>query len=106
MNQNWLPLQGVPWGYLVLAARLSRGLRQQPRIVHAWSPDRFAQAVNRAGGAAAVRKGLVVDGVLIAMSAGATVPPLRAADGPWVVPVAAAGLDTLEGLILASLLDG
>jgi hypothetical protein len=49
MNQYWLPLQGVPWGYLVLAARLSRGLSQQPRILHAWSPDRFAQAVNRAG---------------------------------------------------------
>ena len=105
MNNFWLPLQGVPWAYLILAPTFSRGLRHQPRVAHAWSRNRFEKAVARAGGAATLRNGLWLDGVFMTLFLGATVPVLKANDGRWGFAVAAAGLDCGEAFILASILD-
>lgn len=97
-------LLGLPLGYLAVAAALSTGLRRQRAIVSAWSPDQFESAVAAAGGSAAVRKGLWLDGGFIVLFVGVATPLLGRTGGWWVLPVVAGGLDALEGCLLAAML--
>lgn len=95
----------VPAAYF-LVARVHRGFRDQYVVVVAGEPGAFATALEKAGGPASVRAGLVIDlGFIAALSIPAGVVVARS-EWPWliVLPVVASGLDLIENALLAKTL--
>lgn len=91
----------LPWVYLLVAGLFCEGLRRQPHIVLARSPDRFAAEIEAAGGAGPVGVGLVLDLVIIGAFLVVTATMLHRMSARWWLPIIPAALDLAENGLLA-----
>lgn len=96
----------IPLAYMLWGIISFRGLRHQPRVVHAGSGRCFDLAMDRAGGVDEVRRGLRVDAGFIVLWLGVSTYLLRANPAWVLVPCAAAVLDVVESVQLTRLLEG
>ena len=87
--------------FLAVMGARRQGLGQQPRVALARTPNRFATALTKAGGAPSVRSGLLLDGIFIVAFGLSATLLLREADWRWALPLGAAGMDVLENLLIA-----
>lgn len=95
----------LPWLYLGVAALLHDGLRLQPHVVQAGSPERFALEVAAAGGVESVRAGLLLDMVFVVAFVAVTATVLARGAGGWWLPLIPATLDLAENVLTAVLVD-
>jgi hypothetical protein len=90
----------VPFTYAGVMAWRHPGFRKQPHVVLSRDPDSFASRQKSAGGAGAIRTGVLVDVPFALLLCGAIGFLIATFDGAWWLVLPPAALDLLEGLVL------
>lgn len=104
MGRWWFAALLAPLAYFAAMLTLV-GVRLQPDLVMSRSPEAFRDVVQRAGGAGALRTGAWVDAGFALVFVVVAVALLSRTGGWWWLPLVAAGLDLLEGLMILVLVD-